>query len=100
MNNIQKHIIIAGVPRAGKTTLCSLLSNSSKYQHLTMDAIVMALEAAFPETKIKHTDCWDFLPTSKQLIKFIQEIIKTDNYSKLPYRLALDLYHITPRRIC
>ncbi len=97
MNNAQKHVIIAGVPRAGKTTLCSLLSDSSRYQHLTMDAIVMALESAFPETKIKHTDCWDFLPTSKQLIKFIQEIITTDNYAKLPYRLALDLYHITPQ---
>lgn len=33
MNTSRKHIIIAGVPRAGKTTLCSYLANSLKYQH-------------------------------------------------------------------
>ena len=38
MNDNKKHIIIAGVPRAGKTTLCSYLANSLKYQHLAMDA--------------------------------------------------------------
>lgn len=97
MNNSQKHVIIAGVPRAGKTTLCSFLANSTKYQHLTMDTITKALEVSFPETGIVHTKCWDFLDTSKKLIKFVQNIVSTYKYDKLPYRLALDLYHITPQ---
>ena len=97
MNNSRKHIIIAGVPTAGKTTLCSYLAQSLKYQHLTMDAIVKGLEVAFPETGVKHTDCWEFIPTSKQLIAFIKKISSTSNYDKLPYRLAFDMYHITPQ---
>lgn len=74
MNNNRKHIIIAGVPRAGKTTLCSYLANSLKYQHLAMDSIVMGLESAFPKTGVIHTDCWDFISTSKRWINFIKEI--------------------------
>lgn len=97
MNNNRKHIIIAGVPRAGKTTLCSYLANSLKYQHLAMDAIVIGLQEAFPETGIIHTDCWDFISTSKRCSNFIKEISSNSNYDKLPYRLAFDMYHITPQ---
>lgn len=97
MNNNKKHIIIAGVPRAGKTTLCSYLANSLKYQHLAMDAIVMGLEAAFPETGVIHTDRWEFISTSKRWISFIKEISSNSNYDKLSYRLAFDMYHITPQ---
>lgn len=49
MNTNQKHIIIAGVQRTGKTTLCSYLTKSLKYQHLAMNAIIMGIEVAFPE---------------------------------------------------
>lgn len=97
MNTEQKHIIIAGVPRAGKTTLCSYLAKSLKYQHLAMDTIIMGIEVAFPQTGVKHTDRWDFLSTDKKWIKFIGKITSTSNYDKLPYRLAFDMYHITPQ---
>lgn len=97
MNTSRKHIIIAGVPRAGKTTLCSYLANSLKYQHLAMDAIVIGIQQAFPETGVVHTDRWDFLETSKRWINFISKISSTSNYDKLPYRLAFDIYHITPQ---
>lgn len=97
MNNSRKHIIIAGVPRAGKTTLCSYLANSLKYQHLAMDAIVIGIQEAFPKTGVEHTDRWDFLETSKKWIGFIKKISSTSNYDKLPYRLAFDMYHITPK---
>ena len=62
-----------------------------------MDAIVVGLEVAFPETGVIHTDCWDFISTSKKWINFIKKISSTSNYDKLPYRLALDMYHITPQ---
>lgn len=97
MNNLKKHIIIAGVPRSGKTTICSKLAKSLKYQHLAMDSVVVALEESFPETGIVHTDCWDFVETSKIFIKFMKKISSTSNYDKFDYRLAFDLYHITPK---
>ena len=93
----RKHIIIAGVPRAGKTTLCSYIASSLKYQHLAMDAIVIALESAFPKINVRHTDRWEFKETSKNWINFIKEIVTNDIYEKLPYRLVLDIYHITPK---
>lgn len=97
MNQEQKHIIIAGVPRAGKTTVCSKLAHSLKYQHLAMDAVMIAFEEGLPEAGIRHTDRWDLVETSKQIIKFVARMAKTENYDKFDYRLAFDLYHITPK---
>lgn len=97
MDKSKKHIIIAGVPRSGKTTICSKLAHSLKYQHLAMDAIMIAFEEAFPETGVLHTDCWDFIETSSVFIKFMKKFSKTGNYDNLDYRLAIDLYHITPK---
>lgn len=97
MNQEQKHIIIAGVPRAGKTTVCSKLANSLKYQHLAMDAVMIAFEEGLPQAGIKHTDRWDLVKTSEQIIKFVARMARTGNYDKLDYRLAFDLYHITPK---
>ena len=48
---IQKHIIIAGVPRTGKTTTCMKLGNSNKYQHICMDAVVSAFEQVYPRIR-------------------------------------------------
>lgn len=97
MNTNQKHIIIAGVPRAGKTTLCSYLAKSLKYQHFAMDAIIIGVEVAFPQTGVKHTDRWDFLSTDKKWMAFIKKISSTSNYDNLSYRIAFDMYHITPQ---
>lgn len=97
MNKSRKHIIIAGVPRSGKTTICAKLAESLKYQHMAMDAIVIAFEKAFPETGVRHTDCWDFIDTSKSFIKFMKSLSETEVYDKCDYRLVFDLYHITPK---
>lgn len=97
MNTSQKHIIIAGVPRAGKTTICSKLAQSLKYQHLAMDYVTTSFEEAFPETGILHTDCWEFVKTSKNLIKFLKRLTKSEDYDNLSYRLAFDVFHITPK---
>lgn len=97
MDTDKKHIIIAGVPRVGKTTVCSKLAQSLKYQHLAMDAIMIAFEEALPKMGIKHTDRWDVVETSKQIIKFVARMAQTGNYDKLDYRVAFDLYHITPK---
>lgn len=93
----KRNIIIAGVPRAGKTTVCSYLAKTLKFQHIAMDAIIISLEKAFPETGVKHTDCWDFISTSKKWINFIKELTVNCNYDKLDYKIVFDMYHITPK---
>lgn len=74
MDKSKKHIIIAGVPRAEKSTICSKLAESLKYQRLAMEAIVISFEKTYPETGILHTDCWEFIETSKAFIKFMKGI--------------------------
>lgn len=96
MKEQNKHII-AGVPRAGKTTICHHLATTLKYQHLAMDSLVIAFEKVFPNTGVLHTDCWDFIKTSKNFAPFLEALCQTKCYEGLNYKLAFDLYHITPK---
>lgn len=96
---ISKHIIIAGVPRSGKTTVCSLLANSKKYQHLCMDAIIKGFEDNFIETGVTtYVENPDTMvcDMSKKIAPFVNSIIEANNYDKLNYKLAIDLLEITP----
>lgn len=52
---LKKHIIIAGVPRSGKSTISQKISNNLGYQHISMDSIIAGIESVFPETGI-HSD--------------------------------------------
>jgi len=49
---MKNNIIIAGVPRAGKSTVSHLLSKKYGYQHVSMDSIITGFEKCFPETGI------------------------------------------------
>ena len=49
---MKNNIIIAGVPRAGKSTLSHIISQKYGYQHVSMDAIVAGFENVFPELEI------------------------------------------------
>jgi len=54
---MKNNIIIAGVPRAGKSTFANKLSRKYGYQHLSMDAIIGGIETVFPELNIKWWPC-------------------------------------------
>ncbi len=59
---LKKHIIIAGVPRSGKSTISQKISNHLGYQHISMDSIIAGIESVFPETGIHsdaETDFWE-----------------------------------------
>lgn len=47
---MKKHIIIASVPRSGKSTISQKISNNLGYQHISMDSIIAGIEKVFPET--------------------------------------------------
>lgn len=96
----RKQIIIAGVARAGKSTVCNELSKREHYQHIEADTITFAFQNSFPETGISHTDFWGLKETSKPFSKFlsawIKEIQKSGTCNKTNYKIAIDLYHILP----
>ena len=96
---IKKHIIIAGVPRTGKTTISSLIAKTGKYQHLCMDAIIGAFEKEFPETGVTtYTENPDsmVIDVSGKIVKFINDIISANNYDKCDYKLIIDILELTP----
>lgn len=96
----KKHIILAGVPRSGKTTLSAKLAETLEYQHLAMDAILMSFDKVFPEMGILHTDCWDFTETSTKFIPFVKRMTEAQfdyKVASCDYKMVLDLYHITPK---
>jgi len=49
---MKKYIIIAGVPRAGKSTVSQMLAKRKGVQHISMDSVLAGIEKVFPETKI------------------------------------------------
>lgn len=49
---MKKHIIIAGVPRAGKSSLCRKIAHTYGYQHISMDSVIAGSESVFPETGV------------------------------------------------
>ena len=49
---MKKYIIIAGVPRAGKSTISKRIAKEKGYQHISMDSILAGIEKTFPETKV------------------------------------------------
>ena len=55
---MKKYIIIAGVPRAGKSTVSQMIAKCMGYQHISMDSVIEGIEKVFPETKI-DTDASD-----------------------------------------
>lgn len=74
-------------PDHGKTTLCSKLASSLKYQHIDMDSVIISFERAFPQTEVIHTDFWDFKYTSKKIINFMKNITEIGNYDKLKHHI-------------
>ena len=41
---MKKYIIIAGVPRAGKSTVSQMIAKQMGYQHISMDSVIAGIE--------------------------------------------------------
>ncbi|NLO48739.1 MAG: hypothetical protein GX111_10530 [Clostridiales bacterium] len=97
---MKKHIIIAGVPRSGKSTVSSLISKTCGYQHISMDSIVAGFENCFPELGINtyadmpSTDI--LFNISGKIAPFIQEMIKSGEYTEIDTAMVIDIYQLLP----
>ena len=95
---MKKYIIIAGVPRAGKSTLTSMISKQLDYQHICFDTINYALEKNIIEPKINTND--ESLENTKYISsvisKFINSIITSGEYDEQDYGVVIDVCQLMP----
>lgn len=98
---MKKHIIIAGVPRSGKSTICQRISNNLGYQHISMDSIIAGIEKVFPGTGIDSdadTDPWENIQyISSKMALFIQAMIDSGEYDECDYGMVIDIFQLLPQ---
>lgn len=98
---MKKHIIIAGVPRAGKSTISQMIAHKLGYQHISMDSIIAGIEKTFPETGIDTDAATEPLSNleyiSSKMAPFIKAMIDSGEYNECDYGMVIDIYQLLPQ---
>ncbi len=97
---MKNNIIIAGVPRAGKSTVSHLLSKRYGYQHISMDSIIAGFEKCFPETGVNTYQGLSSLETlrviSNKMAPFVRAMLDSGEYDEFEPGMVLDMYQLLP----
>jgi hypothetical protein len=97
---MKNNIIIAGVPRAGKSTISHLLSKRYGYQHISMDSIIAGFEKCFPETGVNTYQGLSSLETlrviSSKMAPFVRAMLDSGEYDEFEPGMVLDMYQLLP----
>ena len=95
-HRLKNNIIIAGVPRAGKSTISNLLSKQYGYQHISMDSIIAGFEKCFPETGVNTYQGLSSMETlhviSGKMAPFVRAMLRSGEYDEFEPRM----YQIGP----
>lgn len=98
---MKKHIIIAGVPRSGKSTLSQKISKALGYQHISMDSVIAGIEKAFPETGVDSDadgDPWENIGyISAKMSLFIRAMTDSGEYDECSYGMVIDIFQLLPQ---
>lgn len=95
-----KHIIIAGVPRSGKSTVSQIIAHHFGYQHISMDSVIAGIEKTFPETGVDSNadaDPWEntrFI--SSKMARFIRAMMDSGEYNECDYGMVIDIFQLLP----
>ncbi len=94
------NIIIAGVPRAGKSTIAHRLSKQYGYQHISMDSIIAGFEKCFPETGVNTYAGLSSMDTlrliSGKIAPFVRAMLDSGGYDAFEPGMVLDIYQLLP----
>ncbi len=99
-----KHLIIAGVPRAGKSTLSRRVARQLGWQHVSMDAVIAGFERCFPETGVdtglsvnKGKPSLEILQIiSSRIAPFLQAMTDPEEYDSQNGPMVIDMYQLLP----
>lgn len=97
---MKNNVIIAGVPRAGKSTLSHRLSKKYGYQHISMDSIIAGFEKCFPETGVSTYCGLSSMDTLKlisgKMAPFVRAMLGSGEYDEFEPGMVLDMYQLLP----
>lgn len=98
---MKKHIIIAGVPRAGKSTVSQRIAKQFGYQHISMDSVIAGIEKVFPETGV-NTNAAVEPQTNLEYISskmgpFLKAMMDSGEYNECDYGMVIDIYQLLPK---
>ena len=97
---MKNNIIIAGVPRAGKSTISHRLAKQYGYQHVSMDSIIAGFEKCFPETGVNTHAGLSSMDTlhliSGKMALFIRAMLDSGEYDEFNPGMVLDMYQLLP----
>jgi len=98
---MKNNIIIAGVPRAGKSTISQILSKRFGFQHISMDTIIAGFEKCFPETGVNTYCGLSSLDTLKlisgKMAPFVRAMIDSKKYDEVEPGMVFDMYQLLPQ---
>ena len=97
---MKNNLIIAGVPRAGKSTVAHLLASRYGYQHVSMDSIIAGFEKCFPETGVSTYQGLSSMDTlrviSGKMAPFVRAMLDSSEYDEFEPGMVLDMYQLLP----
>ena len=97
---MKNNIIIAGVPRAGKSTIAHMISKKYGYQHVSMDSIIAGFEKCFPETGVSTYQGLSSMDTlrviSSKMAPFVRAMMGSGEYDEFEPGMVLDMYQLLP----
>lgn len=97
---MKNNIIIAGVPRAGKSTIAHRLAVRYGYQHVSMDSIIAGFEKCFPETGVSTYAGLSSMDTlhmiSGKMAPFVRAMLDSAEYDEFEPGMVLDMYQLLP----
>lgn len=97
---MKNNMIIAGVPRAGKSTIAHRLASCYGYQHVSMDSIIAGFEKCFPETGVSTYAGLSSMDTlrmiSRKMAPFVRAMLDSAEYDEFEPGMVLDMYQLLP----
>lgn len=97
---MKNNIIIAGVPRAGKSTISHRLAERYGFQHISMDSIIAGFEKCFPETGVNTYAGLSSMDTlhiiSGKMAPFVRAMLDSAEYDEFKPGMVLDMYQLLP----
>lgn len=98
--HMKNNMIIAGVPRAGKSTISHILSKEYGFQHVSMDSIIAGFEKCFPDTGVNTYQGLSSLDTlrviSSKMAPFVRAMLDSGEYDEFAPGMVLDMYQLLP----